>query len=903
MLEKGYTLTSDGRQYTVIDMLGRGANTVAYLAECRFGELTTKCILKEYAPADNGATESGKQRFIAAGKRQNEVRQLSALNNQTPPVSHIFEANGTAFIDVTCFGGTTLDKLRELTLLQYMAICLTLAKTVGYYHSSGFICLDLKPENIFIMQNSPDDTVTQLVEFIDFDSVRSSAELAEETAFSYTRDWAAPEQTNPYSHSKISRTADIYTIGEMVFYLLFGRHSNESEHRGFSDYPFEQCKKEFHRFTDRPDIRSLFTRLFRGTLRSSASNRFSDVSDVIKLLEQLVYELERRDYVVPKLPSVSPDFVGREQELKCIAESLHSNPVLYVTGVGGIGKSTLVRNFISRNKAEYDVIVYLEFEGDIQRTFTDDMQLRLSTVSRQNDESTDDYFTRKLTHFKCICGEKRVLFVLDNYSGLLTKELSTIIDCGYDTIIISRSKPPKNSFAFLEVGAITDTEELFKLIALNLERQPTKDERECFAEMIRLVQGHTLVLELIARQIAAGKLSVRTALELIRENGFSRFSEEKVGNYKDGEEVYDTLSAIISALFDASGMTADELLTTKVLSLLDVRGLEADLLYNILQKIREPIVTELTHRGWITSDGRVRVHPVIAETARSWEWSADDVDVMECHKQVIDFYVGMANVEHIRVILREAEAYSEQHCRHIIKAMYYDMLSWYYDVLVAGRYVPYNEEEAELLQNELDTMDMAIAEIEQSSDPRRNKYLTQYYLSLAGILIRSTYDCYDEARELLDKVSELIEENSDNHCYYCMVSAMYYTLAEPDISKTTELTQQAARIAKRVFKTELEIIDIIYIPTANCYFYHNEPQLAAQKLEEAIEICKQNSELLPYVDKQAELLNCLLDVAYRAMEDEQRSRGIIMEIDTINEKYKEQGIYREVNPEIRNELN
>lgn len=306
MLEKGYTLTSDGRQYTVIDVLGRGANTIAYLAECRFGELTTKCILKEYAPADNDVTESGKQRFIAAGKRQNEVRQLSALNNQTPPVSHIFEANGTAFIDVSCFGGTTLDKLRELTLPQYMAICLTLAKTVGYYHSSGFLCLDLKPENIFIMQNSTDDTVTQLVEFIDFDSVRSSEELAEGTAFSYTRDWAAPEQTNPYSHSKISRTADIYTIGEMVFYLLFDRHSTESEHRGFSDYPFEQCKKEFRRFTDRPDVRSMFTRLFRGTLRSSASNRFGDVSNVINLLEQLVYELERRDYVVRSCPQSRP---------------------------------------------------------------------------------------------------------------------------------------------------------------------------------------------------------------------------------------------------------------------------------------------------------------------------------------------------------------------------------------------------------------------------------------------------------------------------------------------------------------------------------------------------------------------------------------------------------------------
>ena len=50
MLENGYTLSADGRQYKIIEQLGRGANTVAYLAECSHGELVTKCILKEYSP-------------------------------------------------------------------------------------------------------------------------------------------------------------------------------------------------------------------------------------------------------------------------------------------------------------------------------------------------------------------------------------------------------------------------------------------------------------------------------------------------------------------------------------------------------------------------------------------------------------------------------------------------------------------------------------------------------------------------------------------------------------------------------------------------------------------------------------------------------------------------------------
>lgn len=897
MFENGDILSADGRKYTIIEALGRGANAIAYLAECRHGELVTKCILKEFSPQNSNDFDIKKSRFITSGKMQNDIRNRSLLNNQTPPVSHVFEANGTAFIDVACYNGTTLDKLDKLDLPQYMAICETIAKTVGNYHKSDYLCLDLKPENIFIMQNTPDDTITQLVEFIDFDSIRD-VNNGGNTLFSYTREWAAPEQLNPYAVGKISTAADIFTAGEIVFYLLFGRHSTESEHRGFSKYSFEECKHEFRKYTDRPDIQMLYTKIFRGTIRSSASNRFKDIDEVAELLNMLVTELDKKEYIIPILPSVSPDFVGRNAELKLISDNLQRNPVLYVTGIGGIGKSTLVKNYIARYRTEYDVIVYLEYDGDIRHTFCDDMQLQISTVSQQNGEPTADYFARKLKNFKRICGDKRVLFVLDNYSDRLTKDLSRIIDCGYDTIIVTRNQPPKNSFPFIEISTIADTADIFRLITLNLERSLTKDEHTCFEEIITLVQGHTLVIELIARQIAAGKFDIFTALELIRENGFSRFSNDRIGNYKDGEEVYDTLSAIISALFNVGSISESERLTMKILSLLDVRGLETSLMQKFFPDISVNVITELSDQGWLYADDKIRVHPVIAETVQHWTWSVDDVSVMEYHKKMIDIYVGMANSNHIREILREAEIYRDQHPRHIITAMYHDMLGCYYDTLLDGAYYPENDEEYALAEKLIDSAYDAIAEIEKSTDPRKNEYLIKYYLDLASILIRSVPNYYDEAAELLEKASELIEENSDDHCYFCMVSAWYYTLAEPDIAKTKAFTKQAEHIARQVFPTDLELIDIIHIPTANCFYYHNDFRSAADKIEEAVMICRKYPDMIPYIDKQAELLNILLDI-YMEIQDMSKCRELIAEIDNINETYREQGICREVDPEIR----
>lgn len=903
MLENGSVLSADGREYTILEMLGRGANTIAYLAECRHGELFSKCILKEYSPQNDNNLPDGKARFIASGKEQNRIRQFSALSNQTPPVSHIFEANGTAYIDVACYNGTTLDKLHDLSLLQYIELCRTIAKTVGCYHASGYLYLDLKPENIFILQSAPDDTVTQLVELIDFDSIRDLPVGIDSTVFSYTRDWAAPEQLNPYSAGKLSKATDIYTVGEMVFYLLFGRHSTEAEHRGFSKYPFDACKEEYRKYTARPDIRSLFTKLFRGTIRSSPTNRFADISDAVKLLEQLTDELSRKDHIIPTLPSVSPDFVGRDTELKAISENLKNNPVMFLTGVGGIGKSTLVKNYITNCASDHDVIVYLEYDGDILHTFCDDMQLQISTASRLNDESLEEYFARKLSHFKSICSNKHVLFVLDNFSGKITKDLSRIIDCGYDTIIVTRNRPPKNSFAFMELGAIDNTAELIRLITINLERQVTKEERSCFEEIITLVQGHTLVIELIARQIASGRIDTRSALELIRKHGFSRFSAVKIGNYKDGEEVYDTLSAIISALFDAGNMSADEQLTLKVLSLFDVRGLDADLVFGLIPDISTDTTAELARQGWIYADEKLRVHPVIAETIHSWLWPIDDdVAVMEHHKKAIDIYYSISNSAQICEILREAEIYKNSHPRHIITAMYHNMVGDYFDLLVDGKYVTYTDEEAKNLEDLLDAMDAAIEEMELSSDCRKTKYLMQYYLSLSCILIRTSPYYHQKAAELLGKVSELISENeppdSMIRSYYYMAEAWYYSLAEPDAMKAKSFIDKAAGIAKQALSTDVEYIDVILIPSANCYFYLYEYELAITILDSAIDLCREHSEALLYIDKQAELLNCVLDV-YMEMQNMEKCRELIAEIDRINEKYKDQGIFREVDPEIR----
>ena len=148
-------------------------------------------------------------------------------------------------------------------------------------------------------------------------------------------------------------------------------------------------------------------------------------------------------------------------------------------------------------------------------------------------------------------------------------------------------------------------------------------------------------------------------LDLIKANGFSNFSDNKIGNYKDCEEVYDTLSAIITALFDASRLTEKQMIVLKTMSLFDMCGFDTDTITRIIKSVDIKTLRELHREGWLYANDRVRVHSVIAETMKNLQWAdtISDKEVMKLHENVIDLYKGTANAAQINEIVKQAEKY------------------------------------------------------------------------------------------------------------------------------------------------------------------------------------------------------------------------------------------------------
>ena len=66
---------------------------------------------------------------------------------------------------------------------------------------------------------------------------------------------------------------------------------------------------------------------------------------------------------------------------------------------------------------------------------------------------------------------------------------------------------------------------------------------------------------------------------------------------------------------------------------------------------------------------------------------------------------------------------------------------------------------------------------------------------------------------------------------------------------------------------------------------------AGEKLTEAVTLCQAHSNELTYIDKHAELLCCLIDI-YAEQGDKEKCRRLLRELEAINEKYRDDGIYR-----------
>ena len=605
--------------------IDRGASCLVYHAVCADN---TEHLLKEHYPkhlylerGEDGTIlvprekqeefSSGLVRFKNTSERQKEVRLNEDLKNYTCNVQGFYRGNGTVYLDTTCFAGRVYNDVQEKTLYDLARRMKALTRVLGYYHQKNLLHLDIKPDNILVR---PEEETVEDVMLFDFDSVTEFDIVKEGCSLSFTREWAAPEQKLPRRYKEICRGTDIYAIGEIIFVQIFGRHSEESERRSFSRYTFDYEAGIFKGVN--PRVFPLLETLLKKTLCGRVEKRYQTADELGQQLEAIIRLADPKEpFIGKELPAVQDFFVGRETELGEIHHLLNENRALFLCGIGGIGKSELAKQYANQYQDSYDSVLFVPYLSDVNAMILDDHTARIRNFGPYPEEEPEEYRARKLRKLGELC-DHRTLLIVDN--------LNRTDDPGLNCKLLVTTRADFSGFGYgkqLPVETLRRSEDINKIFNHHYHGELEERDNAVIREIISLVEGHTMTVELVAKQIDAQWATPGEILEKLKSAGLYGIGEEEVDSGKDNAFSSRSAYGHIKVLFDLSVFGApekeNELYLLHNLCLMPYTGIDKRLFAQWCELEKhggKGVVNRLIKNGWVReSHQMISLHPVVAE--------------------------------------------------------------------------------------------------------------------------------------------------------------------------------------------------------------------------------------------------------------------------------------------------
>ncbi|HEY0407395.1 MAG TPA: protein kinase [Pyrinomonadaceae bacterium] len=229
-----------------------------------------------------------------------------------------------------------------------------LAEGVYALHQSGKLHRDIKPSNVLVTKEGR-------VVLLDFGLVTevTSDELQQSLIMAGTPAYMSPEQL---SQHQLTEASDWYNVGVMLYEALTGRLP-------FAGNMLEVMMKK-QNFEPVPPsevvsgVDADLDRLCRDLLRINPQRR-PDGREVLRCLEAFQIELVNSMPPAAAQPARDAIFIGRERQMKALDDAFAATRegravTLYLHGVSGMGKSTVVRHFLEQTQRRESNVVILE---------------------------------------------------------------------------------------------------------------------------------------------------------------------------------------------------------------------------------------------------------------------------------------------------------------------------------------------------------------------------------------------------------------------------------------------------------------------------------------------------------------------------------------------------------------
>lgn len=617
LIEEG---TKNQFDIVVGSVIGKGASCVVYDAVRVAGDKQYKIRLKQFNPLFSNYDV---KRFEAGAKKNIKIQNV--ISNSTSKVFGVCrDENQNPFVIVDYDDGIELSKCNNISLLDFADVCKNTAIALKKYHELGWLHLDIKPSNILMINSDG----MKGVKFFDFDSVIEKVEIeCKDVVISCSQNYAAPEVLQN-KRNRISEKSDFYSIGAMMFEFLFGRAPNSMDRSVVSsnrDFSKAEALNGIN-----PKIESLLKTFLNKTIVSSPARRYDSDDELIDALQKIVEVAGEKHYLISTLPMNNTYFVGRENELAEIHKNLQESNAVFISGIGGIGKSELARAYVIKHKNEFSTVSFGVLVNDIMTFVNDDTIINIANYSNNGELTEEQYFGSKLIKLSSIV-DKNNLIIVDNFENLDDNSLDRLLKLNCRFIFTTRdSKPNEYGYNCIRVAELSKVQ-LSKIFWNWYDREEQNEETDALAyELISLVHSHTLAVELLAKQMNASRINLKQMLDKLHENGLSNSGNEEIRYQKDGEAFHSNAIGVLKDIISLADLSKEKQQILLNLAMLPSAGISDEIFKKCYEFEDFNEVNELEELGWIKAEGgKITLHPLIAEVIlASVEVRIDDVKVM-----------------------------------------------------------------------------------------------------------------------------------------------------------------------------------------------------------------------------------------------------------------------------------
>ncbi len=624
-LPNGFSLSCDGKSYIICNEIDRGASCIVYNAlytdevnrqhyvrikelypyHLKISRSTDQSL--DIADTENFAEEE--EHLVTAYKRNSDLKQIIGMTNSTVNPIGIFKANNTRYIITDCIEGKSYCEECDKDIHTVFVRMLALAKIVKEYHKNGFLHLDIKPANILVIPETAEH-----IYLFDFDSLQLKSDIraGKVKKFSFSNGFSAPELI--YSKSeKLCDATDFYSVGAVIYYKLFGTAPDFSAFSISSKIDFSLLKFK----GENPDLIEKLVVFFRKTLTASLLSRFKTDDELIYALKELVRLSDtERPYLMDSFTYISGNFVGREKELSALDSGVRNNHAVFVSGIGGIGKTELVRYYAHTHRDKFRRIIFAYYTGNIESTLCKN-EIFIKNLNRATDENDEDFYKRKLSIFSELTSVND-LFILDNFDTDNCDEILELLGCRCRFIVTTRNDFRDYNMFQINIRSIDNMGTLLKLFRIYDPLEYSDNEAEYITALIELVERHTMTVELIAKYLRITQsLPSKLFADIAEKEGITNTDNISIKQRKDSRMCNSDIVTHLLSIFNLYGFTEGQCEVIKSLSLLGYVKIRREKFFDLC-----PVsscaddVEQLVKSGWIQSDdsaGKIHLHQIILD--------------------------------------------------------------------------------------------------------------------------------------------------------------------------------------------------------------------------------------------------------------------------------------------------